>query len=166
MKMLKTISILCVLLVTSFARGTESDVRIEPPDRSGTRSLKEMTASTAIQNYLQAWQSFRRAFEQNSVDSLQQDFVGIAKDKLSDTIRQQSALGIRSSYQDEKHDIQVTFYSPEGLSLELIDKVEFDVRLLGKNVTQATEHVRSKYIVVMTPAETRWKVRVFQAEPE
>jgi hypothetical protein len=52
------------------------------------------------------------------------------------------------------------------LSLELIDDVGYDVQLVDKNSTQATAHIRAKYVVVMTPAETRWKVRVFQAKPE
>jgi len=30
----------------------------------------------------------------------------------------------------------------------------------------ATEHVHTRYIVVLTPAELRWRVRIFQASPE
>jgi hypothetical protein len=29
-----------------------------------------------------------------------------------------------------------------------------------------TQHVRARYVAVLTPTEVRWKVRVFQAEPE
>ena len=60
---------------------------------------------------------------------LDADFVGAAKDKLAETIQQQAALGIRTRYQDRAHDIQIIFYSPDGLSIELKDKVDYDVQV-------------------------------------
>jgi hypothetical protein len=159
--------ILCAVIMGCLTNGqTQPSVRIEQADLTGTRSLKEPTASAAIRNYLQAWQSLRLAFEQNRADLLDQNFVGSAKDKLTDTIRQQSSLGIHASYTDQSHDLQVVFYSPEGLSLELKDSVEYDVQLFDHDKLQATQRLKAKYIVVMTPAETRWRVRVFQAELE
>jgi hypothetical protein len=141
-------------------------VRVEPADLEGTRNLQQQTASAAIRNYLESWQSLSSAFDGNNADLLDQDFVGVAKDKLSETIGQQRALGLRTRYQDQAHDIQVVFYSPEGLSLELEDKVEYEIQLFDNGSARATQHVKAKYFVVMTPAETRWRVRVFQAESQ
>jgi hypothetical protein len=39
-------------------------------------------------------------------------------------------LGIRTRYRDLSHDLQIVFYSPEGLSVELTDKVEYEVQLI------------------------------------
>jgi hypothetical protein len=142
----------------------QSAVHVEQADAAGTRTLKEQTASAAIRNYLEAWQTLKTALEQNRADVLDQDFVGSAKDKIAETVGQQRTQDIRTTYQDRSHDIQAVFYSPEGLSLELTDRVEYDVQLFDHDKPMATQHMKAKYIVVMTPAETRWRVRVFQAE--
>jgi hypothetical protein len=144
--------------------GAQAAVRVEPADTTNTVNMRDQTATAAIQNYLDAWRSVKTAFEQNRAGLLDQDFIGTAKDKLSETIRQQSALGIRTSYQDRAHDIQIVFYSPEGLSLELKDSVDYDVQVLDHDQAATTQHLKATYIVVMTPTETRWRVRVFQAE--
>ena len=106
------------------------------------------------------------AFEQNRADLLNLDFIGTAKEKLADTIREQAELGIRTRYRDSAHDIQLVFYSPEGLSIQLVDTVEYDVEVMNHDKVQSAQHVRARYVAVLTPTETRWKVRVFQAEPE
>jgi hypothetical protein len=105
------------------------------------------------------------ALEQNRADLLDADFVGVAKEKLAGTIRQQAALGIRTRYQDRGHDLQIVFYSPDGLSIELKDTAEYDVQLIDHDKSQMKQRVRAHYIVVLTPAEVRWKVRVFQSVP-
>jgi hypothetical protein len=92
--------------------------------------------------------------------------VGTAKEKLTDTIQEQTRLGLSTRYQDRSHDIQIVFYSPEGLSIQLIDNVEYDMQLLDHDKIQTTQRVHARYNVVLTPAEVRWRVRVFQADPE
>jgi hypothetical protein len=52
------------------------------------------------------------------------------------------------------------------LSMQLLDTVEYDVQITDHNKVRATQHVRSRYVAVLTPTEVRWKVRIFQAEPE
>jgi len=104
--------------------------------------------------------------EQNRPDVLDSTFVGTAKDKLTETIQQQAKLGIHTSYQDRAHDIQIVFYSPEGLSIELTDKVEYDVQIADRGWVKTIQHVSARYVIVLTPAEVRWRVRVFQAVSE
>jgi hypothetical protein len=141
-------------------------VRIEPTNLLGPRSLEKQTETTVIRDYMQAWHSLGGALEQNRADLLDADFVGTAKDKLADTIRDQAKLGIQTRYLDRAHDLQLVFYSPEGLSIQLLDTVEYDVQILDHEKLQATQHVRARYVVVLTPTEVRWKIRVFQADPE
>lgn len=144
----------------------EPAVRVEPTDSVGPRTLEKRTETAAIRDYLESWRSLSGALEQNRADLLDTDFVGAAKEKLTDTIREQAKLGIQTRYRDGAHDLQVVFYSPEGLSIQLLDTVEYDVQLLDHDKIQTTQHVRARYVAVLTPTEVRWKVRVFQAEPE
>ena len=141
-------------------------MRVEATDSLGPRTLEKQTKAAVVRDYLQAWGSFSRAFEQNRADILDADFVGVAREKLEDTIREQAKLGIQTRYRDGAHDIQLVFYSPEGLSLQLVDTVEYDVQILDHEKVLTTQHVRARYVAVLTPTEVRWKVRVFQAEPE
>jgi hypothetical protein len=155
-----------VVALTCSLRADQPTVRLEPPNLQGPRVLNEQTKAAVVRDYLQAWQSLRGALEQNRVDLLNRDFVGTAKDKLSDTIRDQVTMGISTRYLDQSHDLQIIFYSPEGLSIQLVDNVEYEVQVADHNKTRATQKMRARYVVVMTPAEVRWRVRIFQGGPE
>jgi hypothetical protein len=165
--MLKSFLTLCIFSAISGSTGTaQATVHVKPANLQGPRTLQEQTGSAAIQYYLQSWQSLRVAMEQNRADALEPAFVGTAKDDLTDTIQQQTKLGIHTSYQDRSHDLQIVFYSPEGLSIELKDKVEYDVQISDHDGVKTTQRVRATYVIVLTPAEVRWRVRVFQAVSE
>jgi hypothetical protein len=159
--------ILCSAFATLFASPSDQPaVRVEPTDSVGPRILEKQTETAVIRDYLQAWRSLSGALEQNRADLLNADFIGTAKEKLADTVREQAKLGIQTRYRDDAHDIQLVFYSPEGLSIQLVDTVEYEVQILDHEKLQTTQHVRARYVAVLTPTEVQWKVRVFQAEPE
>ncbi len=157
----------CALLAAlpAFCAG-QADVRVEPSHLQGPRALEEQTQSAVIRDYLRAWKAVNAAFEGNDAALLDRDFVGTAHDKLAETIQQQAAAGIHTRYRDKSHDIQIVFYSPEGLSIELTDTVQYDLQVLDHDKVQTTQQVSARYIVVLTPAEVRWRVRVFQAQFE
>lgn len=164
--MLKSLLVFCVVFGTSSGCGfSQATVRVEPANLQGPRPLPEQTGTAAIRDYLQSWQSLRVALEQNRTDLLDSSFVGTAKDKIAETIQQQATLGIRTRYQDRSHVIQIVLYSPEGLSIELTDKVVYDVQVLDHDKVKTTQQVSARYVIVLTPAEVRWRVRVFQAAP-
>jgi hypothetical protein len=144
----------------------QASVHVQPSHLEGPRPLAEQTAKTVTQDYVESWQTLHTALDQNRVDVLDQDFVGAAKDKLTQTVQQQAKTGVRANYQDRSHDVQITFYSPEGLSIELTDNVEYDQQVFDKDKLLTTQHVSARYVVVLTPSETRWRVRVFQAVTE
>ena len=159
--------VICAIFALTFSAGADQPtVRLEQPNLQGPRVLNEQTQAAVIRDYLQAWQSARAALEQNRPDLLNRDFVGTAKDKLADTIHDQVTMGISTRYLDQSHDLQIIFYSPEGLSVQLVDNVEYEVQVADHNKTQATQKMHARYVVVMTPAEVRWRVRVFQGGPE
>jgi hypothetical protein len=154
------------MLMASFeSLPAQAAVRIEAANLLSPRPPQEQTGRAAIRDYLESWRALTAALEQNRADLLDPDFVGSARDTLNATIQQQSALGISTHYQDRAHDLQVVFCSPEGLSIELADNVEYDVQLLDHEKVKATQHVSARYIIVLTPAEVRWRVRVFQGTP-
>jgi hypothetical protein len=162
--MLKSLPILCAFFAATLGIGSaQPTVRVEAPNLQGPRALPEQTATAAIHDYLQSWQNLSAGLEQNRADLLDPAFVGTARDKLAETIQQQGALGIRTRYQDRAHDIQIVFYSPEGLSIELTDDVDYDLQILDRNWVKTIQHIRARYVIVLTPAEVRWRVRVFQA---
>ncbi len=167
MMTLKTTLVLLAIAATpGVLLAAEPVVHVKPPNLHGPRPLQDQTATAVVRDYLESWQSLAAALRQNRADLLNQDFVGTAKDKLTDTIHQQAALGIDARYQDRVHNIQIVFYSPDGLSVQLVDNVEYDERVVDQKKVLTTQHAHTRYTVVMTPAETRWRVRVFQAEPE
>lgn len=165
--MVRPLLVFCAVVAASSGVGTaQADVRVEPAHLQGPRILQEQTQAAVIRDYLQGWQSMAAAFDENRVDLLDRDFVGTARDKMAEAIQQQSAAGIRTRYQDKSHDLQIVFYSPEGLSIQLIDTVEYSVQVLNRDKVETTQQVRARYVAVLTPTEVRWRVRVFQAQPE
>lgn len=165
--MLKPLLAVCSLLVSTAAFGADqAAVRVEPITLQGPRPLEKQTEAAVIRDYLQAWKSFGAALDQNRADLLDQDFVGTSKDKLTNTIHEQAQLGIRTHYQDTAHNIQIVFYSPEGLSIQLVDNVEYDLQVIDHDKSITIQKVRARYVAVLTPSEVRWRVRVFQSELE
>jgi hypothetical protein len=144
----------------------QATVRVEPSNLSGPRTLEKQTSTAIIRDYLQSWQSMRAALNQNRVDLLDADFVGTAKKKLTETLDEQTKMGIHTSYQDRSHDLQIIFYSPDGLSVQLVDNVEYEQRVFDHDRLLTVQLIHARYIVVLTPAEMRWRVRIFQAETQ
>jgi len=141
----------------------QRSIQIAPMDGVGPRPIETQTQSSIIRDYLGAWQSLNQSLSQNQAASLDAYFVGQAKQKLAATVAEQRSLGIRTTYRDTAHNIRVIFYSPEGLSIQLLDDAEYDVQVsIGERVL-GTSHVRARYIAVLTPTESKWKVRVLQS---
>ena len=154
-----------VPLVTAFLLygDAKPSVRVAPMDSVGPRPVETQTQASVVRDYLKAWDILSGALSENRADLLDAYFVGIAKDKLTDTINEQRQLGIETDYRPKSHDLQVVFYSPEGLSIQLVDNVEYDVEVRDHGKAVGTQHVRARYVAVLTPTESKWKVRVFQS---
>jgi hypothetical protein len=158
------------LLVLSFAisstilfAGAEGpNVTLAPMDAVGPRPLERQTQKSVIRDYLQAWRGMAVAFEKNNPDSLDADFVGAAKKKLADAIHDQARINVQTSYRDKSHNIKIVFYSPEGLSIELTDDVEYQVEVHDGRAAIGVQDVYSRYTAVLTPTESTWKVRILQ----
>jgi len=164
--MFRTILLICICFAAAPLIAAQADVRIVPAHLEGPRQLADQTATAVVKNYIESWESLRGALEQNRPELLDRDFVGGARDKLAETIRQQAKLGLRTSYQDRSHVVQIVFYSPEGLSVELTDNVQYDVQVRDGDKVIASQPVTMRYLVVLSPTEVRWRVRVLQASAQ
>jgi len=163
--MLRHSALVCaIIILASGLIAAQPEVSVDTSQLKGPRPLEDQTKAAAIRDYLESWQEMNQALEQNEPGLLDEDFIGTARDKLADTIDEQAKAGIQTRYQDRAHHIQFLFYSPEGLSIELIDDAEYDVQVLDHDKPVSTVPVSARYIVVLTPAEVRWKVRVMQAD--
>jgi hypothetical protein len=152
--------------ITVFAISADKAAVHVDTSRVGPRQLEEQTQASIVRDYLDAWKALSRALEQNRTDLLDAAFVGTAKEKFADTIQQQRETGVKGIYRDSRHNLELAFYSPEGMSIQVIDTVEYDVEVMDQGHSQGTQHVRTRYVAVLTPTEVRWKVRILQAEPQ
>jgi hypothetical protein len=163
--MIRPMVLLCSFLAAAGAfAADQGSVKVEPTTLQGPRQLAKQTEAAVVRDYLDAWQTLGAALNQNQVDLLNQDFAGLARERFAATIADQARLGLRSHYQERSHDIKIIFYSPEGLSVQLVDDITYDVQLLDHDRLLASQLVRARYVAVLTPTEVRWKVRVLQAE--
>jgi hypothetical protein len=163
--MIRPFFMLSAFALSAAAACGQASVQVEPTTFEGPRPLAKQTATAVVRDYLEAWQSMSAALEQNRTDLLDRDFLGAAKEKLTETISEQAKQGISARYVERSHDIRITFYSPEGLSIQLIDNVDYDLQLFDHDKILATEPIHARSIAVLTPSEVRWKVRVLEAGP-
>ena len=163
--MRQCLMLMSLLASAALATAQQASVHVTPPHLDGPRVLQQQTAAAVIKDYVEAWQTLNNAFDQNRVDLLDRDFAGDAKEKIAATVKQQAKDGLRTSYKDASHNVQIVFYSPEGLSVQLTDDVEYDVQLQDHEKVIGNQHIRAHYVVVLTPSETRWRVREFEAVP-
>ena len=87
-----------ILAAVLLSASTEPTVRVAPMDSVGPRTMEPQTQSSVIRDYLLAWQTMDAALTQNRPDLLDAVFVGKAKEKLAETVREQKSLGIETSY--------------------------------------------------------------------
>ena len=156
-------SVLCALPL-GVALAQDPSVIIKPTNTQGSRTVEATTEKSVVRDYLLAWKTMHSALDQNDPTALTDYFVGTAKDKLADTIEVQAAAGIHTRYVERAHNLQIVFYSPEGLSIQIIDDVEYDEQVLSQDKVLASKPVHRRYLVVMSPSEVRWRVRIFQSE--
>ena len=154
----------CAMAMPMAALAEQPSVRVSPPQLRGSRPMEKQTEAAVIRDYLQSWKSLQAAFDQNQATLLDTYFVGTAREKLATTVEDQAKLGIHTRYLERSHDLQIVFYSPEGLSIQLTDTVEYEEQVLDHDKVLATKPIRKRYLVGLASAEVRWRVRIFQAE--
>ncbi len=158
-----------VVLVGSTIRLRAADAQLPKvelnADNVAGRPLEELTRQAIVRDYAKAWKTLTAAMEQNRADLIEADFVGIAEEKLTAGVKQQAKAGLHTRYVDNGHKIDVLFYSPEGLSIQLKDTASLERQVLDGEKVLFTEAVTVHYVALMSPTEVRWKVRLLQEVP-
>jgi hypothetical protein len=63
---------------------------------------------------------------------------------------------------DHGHQLQVLFYSADGSAMQLRDTAQLEIQYRDGSKVVHKESLSAHYLVLMTPAENSWKVRVLQ----
>jgi len=126
------------------------------------KQLEDLTKKAVARDYAKAWGTLAKAMDNNNTGLIDNDFVGVAEEKLVSAIEQQAKAGLHRRYVDRGHKVDVLFYSPDGSSMQLRDTAQIDVQYLDGDKVLKSENVTKQYISLMTPTEVRWKVRVLQ----
>lgn len=160
----RTLIFAATLLVASFCFAQEPDlpsVRLDASHVTG-KQLEDLTGQALARDYAKAWRTYAVAFDKNQADSIDNDFVGVAAEKLASAVAVQAKSGLHRRYVDRGHQVEALFYSPDGTSVELRDTARFEVQYMDGDKVLHTEDGTHNYIALMTPTEVRWKVRVLQ----
>ncbi len=126
------------------------------------REVEDLTEKAIVRGYGAAWQNLSQALKDNNAGLLDQSFVGTAKEKFARQIEQQKSSGIRTTYLDKGHKLDVLFYSPEGSAIQFRDTAALELQVFDGGKLIHSEPVQQQYVGVMTVTGDSWKVRVLQ----
>jgi hypothetical protein len=154
-------------LVRAASSAGDSSPQVELNGSNATpRSLEGLTQQNISRHYGKAWQDLADGFANNSPASLNNYFVGAARDQLDTAISDQQIIGVHSRYLTQRHKIDVAFYAPEGDLVELHDTLQCELQVLDGETSIHNEQAILHYVVLMTPSADRWVIRQLQAVSE
>ena len=144
--------------------GTAQDFEISVTG-AGPRKLEATLQQSIPRDYARAWATLEVALATGDATRLDRYWVGVAHDKYERLVNDQAATGLQVRYKDASHHLQAVFYPVDGAALVLYDTVTLQVQIVRSGKPVHSESTTEKYLVLMTPAQDRWLVRVFQAVP-
>lgn len=128
-------------------------------DGLAPRPIEELTGTTIARHYALAWRDMAEALESNRAEGLGDEFVGLAKDRLTQRISDQNQTGVHVRIVDHGHHLKAVFYSTDGTAMQLLDQAQIEIRTFDGNKLLATQNAPREYMVLMTPGADRWYVR-------
>ncbi len=131
--------------------------------QSQPRHVEETTMASVERDYGHAWRAMAAAMEENKIGLLGSDFVGLAKEQLSQAIAEQGNSGLKRRYIDHGHQVRVVFYSSDGSAMELHDTVRLEIQLMDGDKVISSDQGTFHFLALMTPAENSWKVRLLES---
>lgn len=160
LKVLLLVSIICAGAPAVCAPTVELSI-----SGAGPRQMEPTLQQSIPRDYVKAWQVLSTALEEGDPKLLDQYWVGVAHDKFLRLVRDESRTGIQIRYRDLSHKLQAVFYPSDGAALLLYDNVQLEMNVLRSSRVIHTERMNTRYLVLMTPAQDRWVVRVLQEVP-
>jgi len=85
----KVLRLGCALLAGLLLAGFASPAVRVDAEAVGPRALEDQTRTAVVRDYLQAWKSMSQAFQENRIDALDTSYLGLAKEKLAEAVREQ-----------------------------------------------------------------------------
>jgi hypothetical protein len=137
------------------------EVRLDA-SKAAPRDVEEQTQASVVRDYGKAWQVLEQSLEENRADLLGGNFVGYALERWGQTAKAQNSAGLSRRIVDHGHHLEVAFYSVDGSAMQLRDTAQLEVQYLDKGRVIHKETMTARYLVLMTPAENSWKVRILQ----
>jgi hypothetical protein len=134
-------------------------------DNLAPRSIEQLTGTNITREYALAWQSLAQALEQNRADLLKEQFIGVARDRISQRIADQQSNGLRTQIVDHGHKVKAVFYSQDGGAMQLVDDAQIQIQVFDGTRLIDSQDISRRYIVLMTPGADRWYVRSLEIEP-
>jgi hypothetical protein len=135
------------------------DIRVE---KATPRDVEETTRAAIAREYAAAWKTMASALADNTTDGLGASFVGAAHDALAQRVGAQKKAGLSTRIIDHGHTLEAVFYSPEGSAMQLRDTAQLEQQYLDGGSIVHSETITQHYVVLMSVAEDRWKVRMLQ----
>ena len=132
---------------------------------AGPRQLEPTLLQSIPRDYEKAWETLKGALENGDAGRLDQYWAGVAHDKFQHLVNDQASTGVQVRYIDKSHRLQAVFYPTDGAALVLYDTVDLEVQVVRSGKILQSEAATQKYFVLMTPAQDRWMVRIFQSVP-
>jgi hypothetical protein len=137
------------------------EVRLDA-SKATPRDVEEQTQASVVRDYGKAWQMLEQSLEENRADLLGGNFAGYALERWGQTVKAQSSTGLSRRIVDHGHHLEVAFYSVDGSAMQLRDTAQLEVQYLDNGKVIHKETMTARYLVLMTPAENSWKVRILQ----
>ena len=141
---------------------TEPAVRVAPMDSVGPRTMEAQTQASVIRDYLMAWQTMNATLTQTGRTCWMQCLSEKRKRSSARLFTSSCASELRQATCPSRTTSALCFIRRKELSIQLLDEVEYDVNVWKGEQFLGLEHVRARYVAVLSPSETRWKVRMFQ----
>lgn len=132
---------------------------------AGPREVEDTVQLSIQRDYAQAWHSMEAALDTGDASKLNQYWVGVAHDKLVQKVHDEVQTSVKVHYQDKSHQLQAIYYPTDGAALLLHDNAEVELQVVDSGKLVHSETLHQKYVVLMTPGQDRWFVRVLQAVP-
>ena len=138
-------------------------IQVEMATTNATpREVEDTTQAAIIRDYSAAWKAMEASLDSNQDAGLAAVFTGNALEQIQERMTQQKKAGLHTRFTDRGHQLDAVFYSPEGSAMQLHDTARLEIQTLEGEKVIHSETATLHYVILMTVAEDRWKVRLLQ----
>jgi hypothetical protein len=128
-------------------------------DGLAPRPIEELAGTTIARHYALAWRDLAEALESNQSGRIDEEFIGFAKDRLTQRITEQEQAGVHVRIVDHGHHLKAVFYSTDGTAMQLLDQAQLEIQTYDGNKLLDTQNTLHQYMVLVTPGADRWYIR-------